>query len=341
MHFKMFFFSISIAPQSLLDASIFRLGLISSFIAIQLSHGIDFITMHSVIMDMDTKEIKGSSKPGKNTEEREKEETFDVEEEDGQRGEKMKTEKMSDDENVMTKGEKIQGDGMKSSAFVEGGKDVRKEPEEIQTDEKEQNSSELLKSAERVEGEEEEKNDCDKTDKLEESVKGLTLEKEKQLAKTEEPSGTSDRTDCDEKPFLSGTNEDSDSKLLASSETEGETEGDSDVIANGFEVIPEESLHIPFTHYVDHKNLTHSGKSDNHGAVTENEHELVRLLKLYKHSNKDLKDFHRRNCWGTHDSIRGQLWVRVCETLHKAKGNLYDDYEKDLFHQSKLCTLCL
>ena len=336
MHFKMFFFSISIAPQSLLDTSIFRLGLISSFIAIQLSHGIDFITMHSVIMDMDTKAIKGSSKPSENTEEREKEETFNVEEEDGQRGEKMKTEKMSDDENEMTKGGKIQGDGMKSSGFVEGGEDVRKEPEEIQTDEKEHNSSELLKSAERVEDEEEEEDDCDKTDKLEESMKGLTLEKGHQ-AKTEETLRTSDRTDSDEKPFLSGIHEDSDSKLLASSETEG----DSDVIANGFEVIPEESLHIPFTHYVDHKNLTHSGKSDNHGAVTENEHELVRLLKLYKHSNKDLKDFHRRNPWGTHDSIRGQLWVRVCETLHKAKGNLYDDYEKDLFHQSKLCTLCL
>lgn len=145
---------------------------------------------------------------------------------------------------------------------------------------------------------------------------------------------------------LNETDQDSDEKFLSSVEsdkdaeikfrTSSETDKESDTVSNGFEIVPQDSLQIPFTHYVDHRNLTHSGKSAHSAERTDHENELVRLLKLYRTSNKDLKDFHRRNPWGTHDTIRGQLWVRVCETLHKAKGNLYDDYEKDLFHQSKL-----
>lgn len=144
---------------------------------------------------------------------------------------------------------------------------------------------------------------------------------------------------------LNETDQDSDEKFLSSVEsdkdaevkfgTSSETDKESDTVSNGFEIVPQDSLQIPFTHYVDHRNLTHSGKSAHSAERTDHENELVRLLKLYRTSNKDLKDFHRRNPWGTHDTIRGQLWVRVCETLHKAKGNLYDDYEKDLFHQSK------
>lgn len=139
---------------------------------------------------------------------------------------------------------------------------------------------------------------------------------------------------------LNETDQDSDEKFLSSVESDkfqnsSETDKESDTVSNGFEIVPQDSLQIPFTHYVDHRNLTHSGKSAHSAERTDHENELVRLLKLYRTSNKDLKDFHRRNPWGTHDTIRGQLWVRVCETLHKAKGNLYDDYEKDLFHQSK------
>lgn len=144
---------------------------------------------------------------------------------------------------------------------------------------------------------------------------------------------------------LNETDQDSDEKFLSSVESDKDaevkflnssgTDKESDTVSNGFEIVPTDSLQIPFTHYVDHRNLTHSGKSAHSGERTDHETELVRLLKLYRTSNKDLKDFHRRNPWGTHDTIRGQLWVRVCETLHKAKGNLYDDYEKDLFHQSK------
>lgn len=144
---------------------------------------------------------------------------------------------------------------------------------------------------------------------------------------------------------LNETDQDSDEKFLSSVESDKDaevkflnssgTDKESDTVSNGFEIVPTDSLQIPFTHYVDHRNLTQSGKSAHSGERTDHEIELVRLLKLYRTSNKDLKDFHRRNPWGTHDTIRGQLWVRVCETLHKAKGNLYDDYEKDLFHQSK------
>lgn len=173
-----------------------------------------------------------------------------------------------------------------------------------------------------------------------------------------------DITDCDHTPIkdkshkdnkedntestegeLNETDQDSDEKFLSSVESDKDaevkflnssgTDKESDTVSIGFEIVPTDSLQIPFTHYVDHRNLTHSGKSAHSGERTDHETELVRLLKLYRTSNKDLKDFHRRNPWGTHDTIRGQLWVRVCETLHKAKGNLYDDYEKDLFHQSK------
>lgn len=124
-------------------------------------------------------------------------------------------------------------------------------------------------------------------------------------------------------------------KLKDSSTAENE---DAEVTSNGFEVIAEDSLNIPFTHYVDHKNLTETSRGSNETEGLDGENELIQLLRVYKQSNKDLKDFHRRNSWGTHHTIRGQLWVRVCETLHKAKGNLYDDYEKDLFHQSKFRT---
>lgn len=151
---------------------------------------------------------------------------------------------------------------------------------------------------------------------------------------TESPEGELNETDQDsDEKFLSSFESDKDAevKFLNSSGMDKE----SDTVSNGFEIVPTDSLQIPFTHYVDHRNLTHSGKSAHSGERTDHETELVRLLKLYRTSNKDLKDFHRRNPWGTHDTIRGQLWVRVCETLHKAKGNLYDDYEKDLFHQSK------
>lgn len=150
---------------------------------------------------------------------------------------------------------------------------------------------------------------------------------------------------------LNETDQDSDEKFLSSVEsnrdaevkfrTSSETDKESDTVSNGFEIVPQDSLQIPFTHYVDHRNLTHSGKSAHSAERTDHENELVRLLKLYRTSNKDLKDFHRRNPWGTHDTIRGQLWVRVCETLHKAKGNLYDDYEKDLFHQRNTDDLAL
>lgn len=151
---------------------------------------------------------------------------------------------------------------------------------------------------------------------------------------TESPEGELNETDQDsDEKFLSSFESDKDAevKFLNSSGMDKE----SDTVSNGFEIVPTDSLQIPFTHYVDHRNLTHSGKSAHSGERTDHETELVRLLKLYRTSNKDLKDFHRRNPWGTHDTIRGQLWVRVCETLHKAKGNLYDDYEKDLFPQGK------
>ncbi|XP_062600603.1 TBC1 domain family member 2B-like, partial [Saccostrea cucullata] len=138
------------------------------------------------------------------------------------------------------------------------------------------------------------------------------------------------KTEVDMKPKDSSQMESSDSMTLSKSEvTSGDME-DSDVISNGFEVIPADSVNIPFTHYVDHKNLIRSaGQADRFDG----EMELTHLLKGYKNSNKELKDFHRKNSWDTHHTIRGQLWVKVCETLHKAKGNLYDDYEKDLFHQ--------
>lgn len=179
-----------------------------------------------------------------------------------------------------------------------------------------------------------------------------------------------DITDCDHTPIkdkshkdnkedntestegeLNETDQDSDEKFLSSVESDKDaevkflnssgTDKESDTVSIGFEIVPTDSLQIPFTHYVDHRNLTHSGKSAHSGERTDHETELVRLLKLYRTSNKDLKDFHRRNPWGTHDTIRGQLWVRVCETLHKAKGNLYDDYEKDLFHQRNTDDLAL
>jgi hypothetical protein len=118
-------------------------------------------------------------------------------------------------------------------------------------------------------------------------------------------------------------------KLVDSSKTDNE---DPEVTSNGFEVIAEDNLNIPFSHYVDHQNLT---RGSSEMERFEDEDELTRLLRVYKQSNKDLKDFHRRNSWGTHHTIRGQLWLRVCQTLHKAKGNLYNDYERDLFHQSK------
>ncbi|XP_061189632.1 uncharacterized protein LOC133197554 [Saccostrea echinata] len=141
------------------------------------------------------------------------------------------------------------------------------------------------------------------------------------------------KNEMDMKPKDSSQMENGDSSVtLSKSEiTPGDIE-DSDVISNGFEVIPDESVNIPFTHYVDHKNLIRSGIA---GQTERNdgEMELTHLLKGYKNSNKELKDFHRKNSWDTHHTIRGQLWVRVCETLHKAKGNLYEDYEKDLFHQ--------
>lgn len=155
-----------------------------------------------------------------------------------------------------------------------------------------------------------------------------------------------EKTETGSTKELNETDQDSDEKFLSSVESDKDpevkflnssgTDKESDTVSNGFEIVPNDSLQIPFTHYVDHRNLTHSGKSAHSAERTDHENELGRLLKLYRTSNKDLKDFHRRNPWGTHDTIRGHLWVRVCETLHKAKGNLYDDYEKDLFHQSKL-----
>lgn len=181
-----------------------------------------------------------------------------------------------------------------------------------------------------------EKTDCVLTPKIGKSHKG-DKEDETEAELTVKDLNATDQ-DADEK-FLSSIESDKDSevKFLNSSGTDKEP----DTISNGFEIVPEDSLQIPFTHYVDHKNLTHSGRSEHVAERTENENELVRLLRLYRSSNKDLKDFHRRNPWGTHDIIRGQLWVRVCETLHKAKGNLYDDYEKDLFHQRNTDDLAL
>ena len=99
-----------------------------------------------------------------------------------------------------------------------------------------------------------------------------------------------------------------------------------------FEVVSQ-TAGLPFTKHTQHVHAALMSKSEEETSPLGGENTLMVHLK-----NKDakrLKAFLRKNTWGPSHPIRGCIWRQACEYLHRAKGNVYEEFEKEVFHQSK------
>ncbi|KAK3094923.1 hypothetical protein FSP39_007929 [Pinctada imbricata] len=99
---------------------------------------------------------------------------------------------------------------------------------------------------------------------------------------------------------------------------------------NDFEIIPPDSG-LPFTKYVQHVHALLLSKTESPDSQMGGEQTLMNYLR--SKDVKSLKSFLRKNSWGPSHPIRGFLWVKACEHLHKAKGNVYEEFEKELHVQ--------
>lgn len=96
--------------------------------------------------------------------------------------------------------------------------------------------------------------------------------------------------------------------------------------------IPSIEAFLPFTNYVNLKKLN----INKFAAFVDNTDRENVLMHYLKHKDlKKLKSLLRHSPWSVNHPIRDSLWSHVCRYLHKAEGNVYEEFEKDLFANSK------